>query len=437
MDKKETSDLFLKGREAWIRWAGDMTHSRPATSNTSYQKWKRDARVEFENFSFAADFVLGAYGFPGDVTFRNCRFAGEIELPSLESRHHWTFQQCGFQSGIKTQQGTVNQALTFSHCTFSTPKKMSPLVLDDTSFSNSVVINYSNVASISLKKAIFSQGIDISYLSCGRADFSGSHINHRSSFLRFTIRSTSNFWGARLAGVKFEESKLHLARFQSADISGARFHKTSLIDANFTGATFDQGTSLENSKVQGCVISRIDLDTMDNFGGLTVGARMSMSISDDTADLRQSYSGFFGTLHTLSLFVFCFPYLWFLLQRWYEANLAVDIKVTKVPLWQAFVRYVYSGGEAWRTAAEVSLSFYVFLAALLLNGLRVALLLKTKQLERVEEVTGVPARFSLNDKTWFGLRWRHLAAMMTGVSILFVLITLYNTYNFSRIGVPV
>ena len=74
-----------------------------------------------------------------------------------------------------------------------------------------------------------------------------------------------------------------------------------------------------------------------------------------------------------------------------------------MPLWQALWRFVFSGGIDWQTSATLHWSFFIFLFALTYNGLRVVLLVKTKNLELTQESSGLPARFSFEDVSLSGL----------------------------------
>lgn len=156
-----------------------------------------------------------------------------------------------------------------------------------------------------------------------------------------------------------------------------------------------------------------------------------MSIRDDLAKLRSAYSGFQQWLHLFALMVFVFPYVWFLVKSWATARFIED-RQGGIALWEAFIRYIVTGGEGWREGWSVNLySFVPFVLALCYNLLRLVLLVKTKRLELQESISGLPAVFSLQGRWHF---WYQAARIGFWLNLLFVAV---HTYHFLQMTVPI
>lgn len=113
------------------------------------------------------------------------------------------------------------------------------------------------------------------------------------------------------------------------------------MDANLRGVIFDEETRLKGAKVDRCKVDRYALESLQDYGGLTNGARMLMDVHDDVADLRASFSGMRLWLHLIALGTFLLPYLWFAALRYSEAlSNGGNGATSKIPLWEALAKYI-------------------------------------------------------------------------------------------------
>ena len=133
---------------------------------------------------------------------------------------------------------------------------------------------------------------------------------------------------------------------------------------------------------------------------MTEGQLMDLTLTDDVSTLRRDFGGIWGLIHVITLIVFFFPYVWFLVERLIRVNFMSPNEDT-VTLLEALLRFILRGGRDWQESWEPSLSFYAFVFVLLYNVARSVLLWKTKKLETDEEVKGYPVRFSFSDRAEF------------------------------------
>lgn len=210
------------------------------------------------------------------------------------------------------------------------------------------------------------------------------------------------FDGGNLADAIFNNTELRGAKFLGPDLSGAQFITADISQADISPRKVNSGTLFVKMRgVEGCQIDRHTLASLEGYGGLTQGDRMLMNIRSDVARLRFAYSGFQQWLHLFALLVFGFPYVWFLVKSWAVARF-IEGGQDRIAIWEAFIRYIVTGGEGWREGWSLNVySFGLFLLALVYNVLRLVLLLKTKQLELKESISGLPVLFSLHGRWHF------------------------------------
>lgn len=247
----------------------------------------------------------------------------------------------------------------------------------------------------------------------------------------------TQLWEAKLSGANLSEADvrqagLSRADLRGADLRGADLRGTWLADADLTNAKLGHDTKLNGAKVEGCIVDRYQLERLRDFGGLTVGDRMSMNINDGVAKLRASYSGFLQWIHLGALAVFLFPYVWFLFEHWSIAAFGPTTAAVTIPLWKALLQFIFNGGENWQTGFRFHFSFVAFIFIALYNVMRGVLLWKTKQLELQQESTGLPAMFSLE-----GSRWGLFVRAANWTFVLYLAVALFNTVHFLTMEIPV
>jgi uncharacterized protein YjbI with pentapeptide repeats len=284
--------------------------------------------------------------------------------------------------------------------------------------------------------------------------------------------------GADLSGMDFEDADLRDARLQGvvftgavlkgADLGGANLEEADVSGCDFVGVRFDSTTVLRRAKVKDARIDRHTLESLKDYGGLTPGDRMQMRILDGVTLLRSHYSGFWQWIHLVALALFIYPYAWFVFSeyavaqsgirdRTEEARLvlgatadeieaaarknpllgrnlppdksteprAVPRERTEIPVWKAFVRFVWNGGRDWERGWRLDpFSFGIFVFSFLYNLLRFVMVFKTAQLELRQEATGLPVPVST-----LGVWGRLVHIMEIGFCINVVLV-LIHTFHF-------
>ncbi len=272
-------------------------------------------------------------------------------------------------------------------------------------------------------------------------DFSGADL--RDASLHNTNLARADFRGANLERAKitsaalvhadFSEAKLVNADFSHSNLAWTNLSEANLMGACLRGVIFDEETQLKGAKVDRCKIDRYALESLQDYGGLTNGARMLMDIHDDVADLRASFSGVRRWLHLIALGAFLFPYLWFAGLRYSEARFIGQSEAETLPLWQALARYIWNGGQNWQTGWDFHWSFVTFVALAIYNALRWLLLSKTNRLEHRQEISGLPVRFNLDYEPF----WSVLVRCMSFFTWIAVIILALNTAHFLAQEIPI
>jgi len=288
------------------------------------------------------------------------------------------------------------------------------------------------------------RGYDFAKANLARAVLVEVHLDNailRDADLRSANLAGTKMPGADLAGAGLNSANLERADLSCAKLNGARLTNAllknttlcsaTLEQADLTDAIVDKHTNFDNANVLGCRIQRYTLECLGReYGQLTPGQRMDMQIVDDVATLRASYSGFFQWIHLIALAVFIFPYTYFVLQLWMKAQFVLRDEGT-IPLWEAILRFIVSGGVDWESPWHLNLlPLLAFCVALVYNVLRAILLLKTKQLELQENASNLPVKFSLTGRWGF---WYKASRLGFWAYLLFVVV---NTCHFLGQRVP-
>lgn len=279
----------------------------------------------------------------------------------------------------------------------------------------------------SLKESTFREAKLIE-IDAKNADFSEANFN--SADLTRSALNQSDFIGADLSLAVLNQANMDGASLCKINASKSMFKETKLRKTDMRGMAVNSGTRFDGAEVNDCQIDRFSLESLNDYGGLTRGDRMSMKIIDDVATLRLSYSGFFQWVHLAALAVFIAPYLAFVSRLWLSARFMRSTQ-NGIPLWLALARYVFNGGVNWQTGFFPSWSFAFFLFTFVYNIVRGVLLWKTKALEIQESANGLPVNFSLTGR--WGIVYR---IAWWGFWIQIVVVVL-NTLHFFQQIVPV
>lgn len=287
----------------------------------------------------------------------------------------------------------------------------------------------------------------------------------------------ANFSGAKLTNSTLNHANLTEANLTEADLSGSKFVGATLTSASLSKIKTDKQTSFESAKAEGCYIEKYTLEGFYDHGGLSPGQRMRMNVEDSVAELRSSFSGFWQWVHLVALVAFVYPYLAFLFWNSFKTvdeslqpsslqitaqeyqqkisdallggcqklddlnlktpceNIAGKISPQEetITLWGALCVYIRTGGKGGEGYSWV---LGIFLFSLLYNFLRGALLYKTKTLEMEQQVSGLPVIFSLEHRSWLGIKWKWLYKAVNFGFYLNVALVLLHSYHFLSKKVP-
>ena len=276
--------------------------------------------------------------------------------------------------------------------------------------------------------------LDLSEADLRKANLSGVNLNGAN--LSKADLSKAGLSEADLRTADLREANLSEANLRNSDLVGTSFASTTLRDANMLDVNVDSTTNFESmGDLRRCFVGRYTMEYMSEH--VSKAKRMDLKVRDDIARLRSQYSGIWMWFHLLSLLTFCAPYVWFVCLHWVSAHLQekTHIEADFVALWEAVLRYVWNGGVGWREGWSLAVwSFGSFLLVLMYNMVRVVLLWKTKRLETVQEVSGLPVQFSLGIRFRF---WNVMYQLTVYGYCVAIALVVFNTMHFLSIPVPV
>lgn len=302
----------------------------------------------------------------------------------------------------------------------------------------SAVLSNANMSAVDLEKSNLSDAIlDKAYMT--GANLVSAHLPRArmnetqlcGAKLNYANLVESDLTSADLSGTELKSAYLYKASMVKTNLDGADLRKAIIIGANLTGTSIREAnllgikinstTKLESvADVVDCMIDRYSLEYLRTRKEiLTDGMAMDMNVQDDLAVLRSQFGGLWGAIHLTSIILFFAPYLWFLISIRPIADFNINVSTAvygltegsprpekigvhessnlkKITILNALGRYIWSGGVDWAGKCELNyLSFPAFMFFLFYNANRFLLLWKTKKLETIETVTGLPVRFSL------------------------------------------
>lgn len=429
MEKRETLELFAAGKSEWNRWASEVLEERDRLlrlpegdpkRNAALGQWTRKASVDFSEHTFGNRIELKEYIFPGDVNFFGSVFIEDVHFSNNRVHGSLHFSKCVFGSRFTFDR---------NYCSGN-------VSLFESNFEDTADIIRSKIGS-NLNLA----GTFVGLTQIGENSVKGAVVLAGAKFLT----PNSAFRRVDFRGYHFSSVDLENVCFLGCDLRGADFTGTKLDNCDFSGSKMDTETSFKQATVENSIIHRFTLECLKDYGGLSKGEVMKMNIIDDVATLRKNYSGFGRWVHILSMLTFTFPYAWFLVSRWGEAKFTEDADGQHIPLWDALLRFIFNGGVNWQEGYSFHFSFIAFIFALFYNVLRAVLLRKTLALEAHQEITRLPAWFSLADtamdislwKIDYRLTWYDIYTATRILFLLLIVATAYNTWHFLNMEVPI
>lgn len=228
-----------------------------------------------------------------------------------------------------------------------------------------------------------------------------------------------------------------VCRLKDVSALGCTFRECTLCCADLTAVEFDEATTFDRTEVVGTTISRAVLDSLKDNGGLIPSRLRHMIVVDDVAVLRESFSGIWNKVHIAAMLLFLAPYVWFLVQQWVMASVgekAVAVDLASVeessPILYNLGRFIVSGGETWRQWQPRFLPILLFALALVYNGVRARLVIKTAALEHHQAVQGHYPDFRLTGG------WKRLLQVYKVLGIIGLLVVAAHTWMFLMKPVP-
>ena len=371
-------------------------------------------------------------------TLKDVKFLGACEFRGAEL---WEANLDGvtFDGAIFTEAEFVRDGFP--------PANLESVCIRGGSFSNT----YMSGVKFSSKETLCD--VDFRDANLGGADLSDCHFLScnfdRAVFSEFTVMqgsvfemcgfSDAKFVDAIFKNVSFRGGSLDLHQYKT-DFSGASMRGVDVINIKWNEASFKgadcRGATIYRCCFSGCDFSdtKVDKFTLETLRdqGVSKSDELVMMVEDDLARLRIHFSGVWTMLHLFSLLLFLSPYMWLVIRLWPDASFSHLGEATYIPLWKALALYIYNGGQAVAAGIYVvHYTFYIFCFLLLMNGIRAALVIKTKSLEHVSEVSGQPSRFSFSD-TIFSIRgWVVTWGVFVRVNgILLFINVVFSSYNF-------
>ncbi len=303
-----------------------------------------------------------------------------------------------------------------------------------------------------------------------RADLRDAHLQ------KVDLRG-ADLTGMDLAGVDLRDAKLSGACLvgsvlSNADLGGTDLQEADISGCDFVGVRFDATTLLRRARVKGARVDRHTLESLKDYGGLTPGDRMQMTILDGVSLLRSHYSGFWQYIHLFALFLFAYPYAYFVffqyaaaesgVREWgEEARVSFGTSMEKaeafvksnpmlgggfaggggeapkdapkvaprsrveIPLWRAIARFIWNGGKDWEKGYFLDpMSFGLFVFSFCYNLTRFVMVFKTAELQLHQEATGLPVPVSA-----LGFWGKMVFAMEIGFCIN-VVVVLVHSFHF-------
>ncbi len=253
------------------------------------------------------------------------------------------------------------------------------------------------------------------------------HVKQWNQYRIYNIR-----WKPNLNGANLSREGLFGTDLRGADLRGSDLSNTGLTGADLRDCEVDGKTKLRTSKISGCRIDRHTLDSLPEANRPSVADRRRMIIEDPVAMLRAAYGGFWQWIHLVAILVFVGPYAWFLAKHWTVARFTLDAGDDSLALWECLLRYIYSGGTAWKDGWHLEVwPFAPFVMSVAYNAFRLFMLWKTKTLELGQEVTGLPALYPLSGHRLWLYRCAKYGLWVN------VLVVAYHSFHFLTQRVPV
>lgn len=319
-----------------------------------------------------------------------------------------------------------------------------------------------NLSGLNLQKAVF-KNCYLNYVNFTDSNLTKAKFIHTQPHAGLRSMARAIFNRSRLNLAVFTDCYLRHAEFNSChmvesklidcDIRETTFNHAYLVNADLRGCRMSKETTFQNAEsLKECKIHRHALSCLSDNpekSGLSTGNMMELEIVDDVATLRFQFSGFWRFVYIVAMCLFVAPYAWFLISQRLIASFNPDLTIdNSMYLGEALIRYIYTGGVNWnKPDPDFAWSFVVFLFFCFLHVFRGLLMYKTKMLETKQEVTGLPALFSLDDSSkiklpftdkCFNIKiWKWIYSVTYWSSLIFPILAVFNAFHFLSMRVPV
>ena len=270
MDKKQSLELFQRGKHAWNTWADKMVADKMALEeagvwkeirtlwNEQTRAWHEKAKADFRNIDFQtfADFIQ--FRFPGDALFRSANFPKGVNFASGEFLNNANFSELEFGGLCVFASASFCGAACFQKTTFKGEARFRNakfLGIDDVNFEDVKFIGPAHFGRVRFgayslfdgasfsglarfDDALFSDGASFHHVTFSRhaifdrAKFSKNVVFDHSFFEDFAYFDLSSF-GCPTAfrAVRGKAIVLDNPKFSYVpDFSGAHFEEAPVLD---------------------------------------------------------------------------------------------------------------------------------------------------------------------------------------------------------------
>jgi len=235
----------------------------------------------------------------------------------------------------------------------------------------------------------------------------------------------SSFAGAQLESAAFVGCDFSESDFRRANFNKVDFTEVKLPGANFLGASVSGRLSFENSILEGATSDRYFLESLREFGGgLSIGSVMGMNVIDLYSEIQERFSGFLRLVHFVSIGLFTFPFIIFVVDNaWVAPILSLGDGGGVISLLEGLWKY-YCLGPEWHegNSSLIGVRFWLNNIALMAVVVRLILLSGSIKLEIQNKSAVVMPTVSAEDSALLGISWRRMLILEKNLRIYLLII---------------
>lgn len=277
--------------------------------------------------------------------------------------------------------------------------------------------------------------ISITAQNCDLHSFPVHHQSIHDSFFVGCSLLDATFSGSSFTKTSFEWCQLQNTSFRHARFISTTTIKSCEVNRQtlFTDMPHPYGLSLDRATFQQLGPTR---------GGMNDYQLAGINLIDDAAMLRSQFSSVNRFMYAAAIMIFVAPYFVFAGRLWIY-SFAAEGGGKSIPVITAMLRYVWNGGEGWRTGWQFDpQTFGIFIYMCILHALRVVLAKKSAALDARLEIFGLPPYLDFKNAIFLPSQLKWLTwgiiyyTMVWGARLAWGLV-LYNAYRFMTMRVPI